>query len=328
MWPFGKNKPALSGDKLIVLFASDLHGSNVCFKKFVNGAKFYGANCLVMGGDLTGKAIMPIARQSDGSYLAHSSAGELRLQSQGELNEYSRRVSDSGFYPSVMAEEEFRALGRDEQARHGLFKRLVCERVTEWCDYASSKLAGTGVRFITAPGNDDFFEIDDILRAAPQIEFHEMEVTEIAGYEMLHCGGSNKTPWDTEREYTEEQYQQRFSELVPKVKNMDRCIFNVHVPPHGSVLDTCPKLDATLQVVYDMGNPVSMHAGSTAVLNAIKQHQPLLGLHGHIHEGRGQITIGKTVCLNPGSAYPEGILQSVLVTLQGGAIRGVQLTQG
>jgi Icc-related predicted phosphoesterase len=250
------------------------------------------------------------------------------MQTLAEVTEYSRRVSDSGFYAAVMSEEEFRSVSSDEKARHGLFKRLVCERVREWCDYAASKLAGTGVRFITAPGNDDFLEIDEILRAAPHIEFHEMEVTEISGYEMLHCGGSNKTPWDTEREYTEEQYEQRFAELVPKVRNMERCIFNVHCPPHGSVLDSCPKLDENLQVVYDMGNPVSMHAGSTAVLKAIEQHQPLLGLHGHIHEGRGQITIGKTVCLNPGSAYPEGILQSVVVTLQGGAIKSVQLAQG
>jgi Icc-related predicted phosphoesterase len=326
MWPFGRKSGI--GEKLTIFFASDLHGSNVCFKKFINGAKFYGANCLIMGGDMTGKAVLPIAKQSDGSYLAHDTGGEVRLQTLTEVAEYSRRVSDKGFYPAVVSEEEFRSLSMDEKSRHGLFKRLVCQRVGEWCEYAAEKLGGSGVRFITAPGNDDFFEIDEILKASPHVEFHEMEVTEIAGYEMLHCGGSNKTPWDTEREYTEAEYTQRFADLVPKVKNFERCIFNVHVPPHGSILDSCPKLDERLQVVYDMGNPVSMHAGSTAVFQAIEKYQPLIGLHGHIHEGRGTITIGKTVCLNPGSVYPEGILQGALVTLQGGAIRGVQLTQG
>lgn len=326
MWPFSKK--AGSGEKLIIFFATDLHGSNVCFKKFVNGARFYGANCLVMGGDLTGKAIMPIARQGNGTYLAHDSGGSVELHTQEEISEYSRRVSDKGFYPTVISEEEYRNLSMDEKARHGLFKRLVCERVEQWCDYVAEKLSGTGVRFITAPGNDDFFEIDDILRASPHVEFHEMEVTEVGGYEMLHCGGSNKTPWDTEREYSEEEYKERFESLIPKVRDPERCIFNVHVPPHGSVLDSCPKLDETLQVVYDMGNPVSMHAGSTAVFQAIEKYQPLLGLHGHIHEGRGQISIGRTVCVNPGSVYPEGILQGALVTLQGGSIRGIQLTQG
>jgi Icc-related predicted phosphoesterase len=326
MWPFSKK--AGSGEKLTIFFATDLHGSNVCFKKFVNGARFYGANCLVMGGDLTGKAIMPIARQINGTYLAHDSGGSVELHTQEEISEYSRRVSDKGFYPTIISEEEYRNLSMDEKARHGLFKRLVCERVEQWCDYAAEKLSGTGVRFITAPGNDDFFEIDDILRASPHVEFHEMEVTEVGGYEMLHCGGSNKTPWDTEREYSEEEYKERLETLIPKVRDPERCIFNVHVPPHGSVLDSCPKLDETLQVVYDMGNPVSMHAGSTAVFEAIEKYQPLLGLHGHIHEGRGQISIGRTVCVNPGSVYPEGILQGALVTLQGGSIKGIQLTQG
>lgn len=326
MWPFGKKSGA--SDKAVIFFATDLHGSNVCFKKFINGAKFYGANFLIMGGDMTGKAVMPICRQGDGSFLAHDAGGEVRLTGQAEVTEYSRRAADKGFYPTVLSEEEFRSLITDEKARHGLFKRLVCQRVEEWCGYASEKLSGTGVRFITSPGNDDFHEIDEILRAHPLVEFHEMEVTELGGFELLHCGGSNQTPWNTEREYTEEQYQERFAELAPKVKDMSRCIFNVHVPPHGSVLDACPKLDENLQVVYDMGNPVSMHAGSTAVYEAIKQYQPVLGLHGHIHEGRGQISIGNSVCVNPGSVYPEGILQGALVTLQDGRVKGIQLTQG
>ncbi len=109
---------------------------------------------------------------------------------------------------------------------------------------------------------------------------------------------------------------------------MKRCVFNVHVPPHGTVLDQCPKLDDKLQVVYEMGNPVQMHAGCKAVLDAIRQHQPLLGIHGHIHEGRGNIRVGQTVCVNPGSVYPEGILQGAMIILEDGKIAQTNLTQG
>jgi Icc-related predicted phosphoesterase len=227
-----------------------------------------------------------------------------------------------------MSENEYRRLRDDEHMRHELFKKLVLSRVREWCDFAGQKLAGKDVPFITSPGNDDFLEIDEVLRTSPHVEFHEMEVSLLRGYEVLHCGGSNKTPWDTEREYTEEEYQERFARLVPQVKDMSRCIFNVHVPPHGTALDQCPKLDERLQVVFEMGNPVQMHAGSTTVYETIETHQPLLGLHGHIHEGRGQVRIGKTVCVNPGSVYPEGLLQGVLVTLQDGTVKSVHLTQG
>jgi Icc-related predicted phosphoesterase len=77
-----------------------------------------------------------------------------------------------------------------------------------------------------------------------------------------------------------------------------------------------------------MGNPVSMQAGSSALYKVIEEHQPVLGIHGHIHEGRGNIKIGRTTCVNPGSVYPEGILQGVLVTLSEGEVTSVQLTQG
>ena len=171
-------------------------------------------------------------------------------------------------------------------------------------------------------------QIDNVLHDSPYVHYHEMEITELNGYELLHCGGSTKTPWNTEREYTEKEYAAKFSELVPQVQDMRRCIFNVHVPPFGTVLDQCPKLDENLQVVFEMGNPVQMHAGSSALLDTLKVQQPMLGIHGHIHEGRGNIKIGNTVCVNPGSVYPEGLLQGVLVTLNNGEVESVQLTQG
>jgi len=325
---FWKKKKNGGGEKVTIFFASDLHGSAVCFKKFVNGAKFYGANVLVMGGDLTGKAVIPITEQPDGTYKGFQTGKTIVLKTQSELDEFAKRVNNQGFYPAQMTEAQFQSIKDDADAQHELFKKLVVDRVAEWCDYAGEKLQGTGIPLITSPGNDDFFEIDEVLNNSPHVQYHEMQITDLHGYEVLHCGGSTKTPWDTEREFTEDEYQARFAELVPQVKDMDRCIFNVHVPPYGTVLDRCPKLDEKLQVVFDMGNPVSMHAGSQTLTDIIKERQPLLGLHGHIHEGRGNIKIGRTVCVNPGSVYPEGILQGVLVILQDGEIQGVQLTQG
>jgi len=38
------------------------------------------------------------------------------------------------------------------------------------------------------------------------------------------------------------------------------------------------------------GQMVFAGAGSRAVRNAIEKHQPMLGLHGHIHEAQGVIT--------------------------------------
>ena len=316
------------GEKLTIFFASDLHGSAICFKKFVNGAKFYGADVLIMGGDLTGKAVVPIAEQPDGSFKSAQTGEEITLKSQDELDEFIKRVNNQGFYPAVMSESEFQAIANDTPAQEKLFKQLVVERVREWADYAAEKLSGTDIPLITSPGNDDFFEIDEVLNKASHIQYHEDEVTELRGYEIVHCGGSTKTPWDTEREYTEEEYEVRFAKILPQVKDMSRCIFNVHVRRTGPSSISARSSTKTSKWCLRWGNPVHLHAGCKALYNAIEQHQPILSVHGHIHEGRGNIKIGNTTCINPGSVYPEGLLQGALVTLQGGEVTGVQLTQG
>ena len=326
---FWRKKDKSANSEVKMFFASDLHGSNVCFKKFINGAQFYGADVLVLGGDLTGKAVIPIAEQADGTFLAFQHGRSVKIDGKSELDEFVKRQGNMGFYPTVMPEAEYQRLKADPEAQAALFKRLVLERVREWAALAEQKLKGTEIPLVAIPGNDDFAEIDEILTQSPSFDFHEMQVCEfMGGYQMLYCGGSTPTPWDTEREYTEAQYVTRFSELLPQVRDMSRCIFNVHVPPFGTTLDACPKLDANLQVVYEMGLPVQTHAGCQTLVDVIKEHQPLLGLHGHVHEGRAKINIGKTICINPGSVYPEGILQGAMITLQEGAVARVSLTQG
>jgi uncharacterized protein len=326
---FWRKKDKAANGEVKMFFASDLHGSNVCFKKFINSAKFYGADVLVLGGDLTGKAVIPIAEQQDGTFLAFQHGQSVQITRRSELDDFVKRQGNIGFYPAVMSEAEYQSLRSDADAQAALFKRLVLERVREWAVIASEKLKGTDVPLVALPGNDDFREIDEILTQAAHFDFHEMQVCEFkGGYQMLYCGGSTPTPWDTEREYTEEQFVARFAELIPQVSDMSRCIFNVHVPPFGTALDACPKLDKNLQVVYEMGLPAQIHAGCQTLIDIIKEHQPLLGLHGHIHEGRAKINIGKTICINPGSVYPEGILQGAVITLQQGQVTQANLMQG
>jgi len=326
---FWKKKNKSGAGQVKIFFASDLHGSNVCFKKFVNSAKFYGADVLVLGGDLTGKAVIPIAEQQDGSYLAFQHGESVRITDKGKLDDFVKRQGNIGFYPAVISEAEYQRLRSEPSAQEELFKRLVLERVREWAEFAEDKLKGTDIPFVALPGNDDLWEIDEILPRAAHVDFNEMRVCDFkGGYQMLFCGGSTPTPWDTEREYSEAQYVERFAELLPQVHDMSRCIFNVHVPPHGTTLDACPKLDDNMQVVYEMGLPAQIHAGCETLNDIIKEHQPLLGLHGHIHEGRAKINIGETVCINPGSVYPEGILQGAMIILEDGKIAQTNLTQG
>jgi Icc-related predicted phosphoesterase len=63
------------------------------------------------------------------------------------------------------------------------------------------------------------------------------------------------------------------------------------------------------------GEAVEVPVGSHAVRQIIEEYQPLLALHGHIHESRGTARIGRTLCINSGSEYNTGRIHGVLVTL-------------
>ncbi|MEO8290454.1 MAG: metallophosphoesterase [Gaiellaceae bacterium] len=317
-----------SSGELAIFFATDLHGSNVCFKKFVNAGRFYGAGVLILGGDVTGKMMVPIARQEDGSYLTSFAGKELKLDSDDDAAALETRVSDMGFYPKRMSEDEFQELRDDPEGQEAVFHELIRERLEEWIEYARPRLVEQGVKCFAAPGNDDAFFIDDLLADSGAIELLEGRVVEVDGIEMLTTGWSNETPWKTERETSEVELRAMIVEMIERLERPENAIFNIHVPPHATALDQCPKLDEDLRPVSSGGNPVMTSAGSTAVRELIETHQPLLGLHGHIHEGRGIARIDRTVCVNPGSNYSEGVLNGSLIKLRQGEVRDVHLTQG
>ncbi len=322
---FGKRSGT---DDLTIFFATDVHGSTVCFKKFINAAKFYGANVLILGGDVTGKMVVPIAEQADGHRLSVFAGKEVHLQSDADVTEFERRLSDMGFYPKRMTEEEFQRLRTDQKWQDELFAEMIKQRLREWIDYARPRLQAQDVRCFAAPGNDDSFYVDEIISAADVIELGEMRVMDIDGIQMLSTGWSNQTPWHTERECTEPELKERLMGMVNQMRDPAQAIFNIHVPPHRTNLDQCPQLDDELRPVHQGGNPVMTSAGSTAVREVIEEFQPILGLHGHIHEGRGMTRLGRTVCVNPGSNYSEGVLNGSLIRVKDKKVRDVQLTQG
>jgi Icc-related predicted phosphoesterase len=324
-----RRKKRSTGNSTLIFFCTDIHGSNVCFKKFISAAGFYGSRVLILGGDVTGKMVVPIAKQDSGSYLTSFAGEAMSFETQEELDGFVKRTSDMGFYPEVMSEADFRDLKALPDAQEELFKKLIRKRLEEWLDYADDKLSGTDVRVFAAPGNDDFFEVDEILSSSRVITLLEMQVHQLTEHhEVLTTGWTNPTPWKTERECSEDELEDRLRTMVDKVHDIERCIFNVHCPPYNSKIDACPKVDDELRVVYEMGNPVMTSAGSTAVRRIIEEAQPMAGLHGHIHEGRGEARLGLTLCLNPGSVYSEGVLNGVLVTLEKDGVADYQFTQG
>lgn len=309
-------------------YASDIHGSDMLWRKFINAAAFYGVEVLIMGGDIAGKAVIPIVRRND-SYYSPGFAGE-RAFSEDELPTLERRIRDIGLYPHRMNEEELARVENDQGAIDALFQRIMQETLERWLRLAEERLRGKGVRLYVMLGNDDEPALREVLAAssmAVDCEDHAVELGE--GFQMLSCGFANPTPWHSSREMPEEELQRHIEKLAGQLLDPARSVFNLHVPPIQTAIDTAPVVDENLSPVIQGGSILMGPAGSQAVRNVIQRYQPLLALHGHIHESRGTVKIGKTVCINPGSAYGEGVLHGALFELdKRKGLKRYQLTSG
>ena len=317
-----------------IFFATDLHASERAYRKFINAAKFYDANVLVMGGDVLGKIVVPVIKERNGRYRAMVQGQSEEVETAAELEHLLARIGAQGAYSKVMSVEEFLALQSDPSARDSLFHELARQRLSDWVDFAETRLKGTGVKCFMTGGNDDFVDTleplqREDLQSVIACEGQEVRITD--QHTMISLGLSGPTPWKTPRETDEETLASTIEEMAARVSDMSHCIFNFHDPPIDSTLDTCPMLDWNTDPpaqVLRGGQVVMYGAGSSAVRNAIEKYQPLLGLHGHIHESRGTIKLGRSLCVNPGSEYGEGVLRGALITLNDDKIESCQLTSG
>lgn len=308
-----------------VFFATDLHGSEMCWRKFLNAAKFYDVDVLICGGDMTGKAIVPIVREN--GHFTFTLAGVQQAVGTEQVGEVEAQIRRKGYYPLQMSVERLHELDQDEKMRAETFQQVMLEGVDRWMGMAAEKLRGTGVRCFVCPGNDDEMEVDDVIRRSDLVELGEGRMVEIDGFTMISTGWSNHTPWNTHREETEAALGARIEAMAKQVSDPSRAIFNLHCPPYKSGLDEAPAIDADLKLLH--GGRALRPVGSTAVREAIEKHQPLLSLHGHIHESKGAIKIGKTLSINPGSSYEEGMLMGAIIQLDPKkGIKSYQLVNG
>jgi len=308
-----------------VFFATDLHGSETCWKKFLSAAKFYGADVLICGGDMTGKAIVPIV--SENGHYSYALGGQQQAITADKVGEVEATIRRKGYYPLQMSVERLHELDADAEKRAACFQEVMLDGVERWMNMASEKLRGSGVRCFVCPGNDDEMEVDDVVRRSDFVELGEGRMVDIEGFTMISTGWSNPTPWNTHREDSEEKLAERIEAMASQVPDPSRAIFNLHCPPFKSGLDEAPAIDADMRLIH--GGRALRPVGSTAVRAAIERHQPLLSLHGHIHESKGAVKIGKTLSINPGSAYEEGMLMGAIVQLDAKkGIKSYQLVNG
>jgi Predicted phosphoesterases, related to the Icc protein len=308
-----------------IFFATDLHGSETCWRKFLNAGRFYDADILICGGDMTGKAIVPIVQEN--GHFTFTLVGEEQAVAAEQVGDVEAQIRRKGYYPLRMDMERLQELEHDPVKRAECFQQVMLEGVDRWMGLAAEKLRGTGIRCFVCPGNDDEMEVDEVIRRSDVVELGEGRIIEIGDFTMISTGWSNHTPWNTHREETEEKLGERIEAMARQVPDQSKAIFNLHCPPYKSGLDEAPAIDADLRLLH--GGRALRPVGSTAVREAIERHQPLISLHGHIHESKGAVKLGKTLSINPGSSYEEGLLMGAIVQLDAKkGIKSYQLVNG
>jgi Icc-related predicted phosphoesterase len=330
--PLFSKKPKKQTTRLF--FATDLHGSERTFRKFINAGKFYEANVLVMGGDITGKLLIPIIKEGDGNYRATLQGTTQHYSTEAELQSLNEKIGLLGFYSQIMEEDEYKAYAADPALVDRLFHQKARQRLETWVDLAETRLNGTGIKCFVTGGNDDDPEVLEPIHREGTQSFFACENKAIKvddDHTMISVGLSTPTPWNTPREVSEEQLAAMIEEMVRQVSDMGSCIFNFHDPPIDSTLDTCPMLDWSKDPpapIVQAGQIVMHGAGSKSVRKAIETYQPMLGLHGHIHESMAVAKLGRTTVVNPGSEYGEGVVRGCLINFSGGVIESYQMTKG
>jgi uncharacterized protein len=295
---------------LKIFYACDLHGAETAFRKFTNAGKFYNVDLVIYGGDFTGKMVVPIVENS-GVYTCKYYGSKVKVKKEKDLTDLERNLRDAGFYPLVISEEELNKLNENDAER--IIKEKQIEVLKQWIKLADERYKAAGIPCIIIPGSVDDFYLDDLLNSGSWVQNGDGKILEVNGFEILSIGGSKPSVFKYPREFSEEELAKKINELAIQVKDMSKCIFNIHTPPYDTELDQGTLYDENLKPVLDGDALATAPTGSKAVREAIEKYQPLLSLHGHVHESRGVTTIGRTVCINAGTDYDQGLLRGALV---------------
>lgn len=313
-----------------LLYTSDLHGSDACFRKLLEQIERHEPDCAVVGGDLTGKFLVPIVPRGGREY-------ELGWQEPAQVTEAPdldallADLAQRGRYGMRMSREERDALRSDWPARIEMLGRLCNERLARWLEMAEERLGPDGPPLYLQPGNDDRAEAVAILNrrgsggggdsGGRRVRNPEGQVVELpGGHLMVSIGIVNTTPFNSPREVDDAELGRRIeaiAEQVPEERRAD-AIFNIHAPPRDSGLDQAYRRGPDFRPLVEDGRVLRVTAGSAAVRAALERYQPLLGLHGHIHESPGTARIGRTLCINLGTEYEKGSLVHALFELRPG----------
>ncbi len=298
-----------------IFFACDAHGSVPVQRKMVRVHEAYKCDIVMMCGDLTGKAVVPIVEEKPGLWWSSPWGNKEKYKSEKDLDRAKQIYEKRGFYWFFTTEPELEELQANPEKVTALFRELMLKRMKDWIALIEEKVP-SDIMVVVSPGNDDALDIDELIKASDRITFPLNQVVDLdETYQMITCEWVNSTPWDTPRECPEDELLEKLRKEFDRAESYEGLVCNFHAPPYGTRIDLAPKLDEKAQVKVRYGSPEMVPVGSKSVRQVMEEFQPLLGLHGHIHESAGIENIGRTLCVNPGSSYTQGMLSAFVIDL-------------
>ena len=144
-------------------YASDVHGSDVCWRKFLGARRHYKADAIVMGGDLTGKAVVPVTDDGGGRYHATFLGEAQNATTAEDLEQLLAAVRYNGMYPWIASAADITAAANDSELRARVFEGAILDELRRWCQMAAERYADDPGRVWVIAGNDDPWECDAVL---------------------------------------------------------------------------------------------------------------------------------------------------------------------
>lgn len=314
-----------------LLFASDLHGSNVCFQKFLVESRDRAVDFAIIGGDVTGKSLVYIHRTGTDTYQTEFLERKREVHTGEELLDLERDIADTGQYSLRIEQHNRRFLSLEGNAQKALALELSKARLRSWLWWAKEEFAKSNTQLIWICGNDDPWEIDCFVSETGVAKNPEEKPFQNGGYTFVGESGTNEGPWKCPRDMDEHTLRRRIEGRISSagITDFTQAIFVFHAPPKGSQLDDAPALeddeDDLPRVKTSAAQILTDDAGSQGVRDVIEEFKPMISLHGHIHESPGFAKIGRTLCCNPGSHFGSGVMRAVFLECDGSKVVSKQL---
>ncbi|QGA69213.1 metallophosphoesterase family protein [Sulfolobus sp. E11-6] len=266
--------------KFKIGFLTDVHGSEYSFKRSLNIAKTRKVDYLIVSGGLMAKEIL-FVEDVGGKYFLNGKKVNLN-----NLNEDALR---SGKYIVIDKKEVINDIRSDKSKLERLLVEKVTEQMSRWVKISDEVFRLE--RIFWSPAHGDIPQLDSILKnyGGKLINENVINLEEI----QIVSLGYGSPMGNSYREIPDSELYIKGKSLL-KDADKERSIINFHMPPLNTKLDNAK-----------IGIRKS-HVGSKAVLDLITEFQPLISLHGHVHESTSMDKIGETIAINPGSLYQLG----------------------